>query len=175
MAQPFATEADWLILHASARRHAWRGEGWLSVKSFSGGRAHYSVGAGHHAVDDDSYLILNHGRSYAIEIDSKTPVESFCVFFSPDFAADALRNTRKLDKALLDTQTDESNGVEFFEKIYPHDDVVTPALRKLKRTHRRSEPMELEEQMHRLIAAFLKTHGEAVHEAEQLPNVRAAT
>jgi AraC family transcriptional regulator len=175
MAGPFATRADWLILHASARRHAWKGEGWLSVKSFSGGRALYSVGAGHHSVGDDTYLILNHGRSYAIEVDSRTPIESFCVFFSPDFAADALRTACKSSGTLLDAPTDDSSGLEFFEKKYPHDDVVTPALRKLKRTHLHCEALEREEQIHRLIVALVRTHGRAIREADQLSSVRAAT
>jgi AraC-like DNA-binding protein len=175
MAGPFATRADWLILHASARRHAWKGEGWLSVKSFSGGRAFYSVGAGHHAVSDDSYLILNHGRSYAIEIDSQTPIESFCVFFSPTFAGDALRTARKTVQPLLDTETDDSGGVEFYEKNYSHDNAVTPVLKKLKRMHRHCEALELEEQMHQLIGTLLRTHGEAIREADRLSSVRATT
>jgi AraC family transcriptional regulator len=175
MASPFATGADWMILHVSARRHAWRGEGWLSIKSFSGGRAQYSVGAGFHAVGDDSYLILNHGRTYTIEIDATRPVESFCVFFSQDFAADALRTTRQAHNELLDSEADRSAPVEFFEKNYRHDQTVTPVLRKLKGMHQHCERLALEEQMHRLIAALVKAHGEAVREADRLPNVRATT
>ncbi|HUS35337.1 MAG TPA: helix-turn-helix transcriptional regulator [Verrucomicrobiae bacterium] len=175
MASPFATAADWMILHASARRHAWKGEGWLSIKSFSGGRAQYSVGSGLHAVGDDSYLILNHGRTYTVEIDATEPVESFCVFFSRDFAADALRTSRKADSELLDLESNCSAPVEFFEKNYRHDQTVTPVLRKLKRTHQHCERTALEEQMHRLIVAIVKAHGESVREADRLPNVRAAT
>jgi AraC family transcriptional regulator len=175
MARPFASGADWLILHASAGRYAWQGEGWLSIKSFSGGRAQYSVGSGYHAVSDDCYLILNHGRRYAIEIESKMPVESFCVFFAPHFAADALCNSRASDRALLDSDWQSSVNSEFFEKTYLHDRVVTPVLRNLKRLHRHCEPLELEEQMHRLVAALVKVHGETVREADRLPNTRAAT
>src|SRR5262245_52882207 len=70
------------VLHEKGHhQYYWRGEGWLSIKSFCGGEAFYNAGPGHFAVDDDHYLVLNHGQPYSITIDSEAPIESFCVFF----------------------------------------------------------------------------------------------
>ena len=77
------------ILHARAREYYWEGSGQLSIKAFFGGRAHYEVGCGHHAVDQSSYLVLNDGQTYAIDIESERAVESFCLFFPAGFAPDS--------------------------------------------------------------------------------------
>ena len=36
---------------------------------------------------DDCYLLLNNGQRYASSIQSEHPVDSFCIWFAPDFAA----------------------------------------------------------------------------------------
>jgi AraC-like DNA-binding protein len=159
-------QPGWRILHATARRHSWKGEGWLSIKSFPAGRAHYSVGPGLHAVDQDSYLILNHGTTYRIEVESRVAVESFCVFFEPKFAASAFH--------LMDAEVNGSAAVEFFEKKYPHDELVTPLLRRLRRAHRELTAGALDEEMHRLLMAMLRAHGLAVAKADELPNIRVS-
>src|SRR5579883_1421359 len=63
--------------------------GALSIKWMARGSAIYEITGGRFAVGSDNYLILNDGQTYAMTIDSETPVESFCVFFHPDFARDA--------------------------------------------------------------------------------------
>src|SRR3954468_5964410 len=174
MPASFESGRGWHFLHAVARRHSWKGVGWLSVKSFRGGRAHYCLGAGHHSVDDSCYLILNDGRSYSIEIDLPAPIESFCVFFAPEFARDAFHSRTKSNAQLLNGNCNPL-AVEFFEKTYLHDGVVSPLLSRLQKTHRHCEPGEIEEQMHTLVDALLHTHERTVREAEQLPYVRPAT
>ena len=58
------------ILHEKERSYYGSGTGWLSIKSFSGGRAFYEVGQSRYAVDDQRYLLLNHGQQYHIEIEA---------------------------------------------------------------------------------------------------------
>jgi AraC family transcriptional regulator len=175
MAVGMPADADWKILHATARRHSWRGEGWLSVKCFCGGRAQYSVGRGHYAVDDGCYLILNHGREYSIEIDSPSSIESFCIFFQPDFAADALSGCLLNDRALIDRSADGTAPVQFFEKTYPHDRLVSPWLQRLKHSHRNAERGFIEEQLHFAFGGLLRAHRAALRQADALQSVRAAT
>lgn len=172
-----SAEEDWKILHATARRHFWHGEGWLSIKSFSGGRAQYSVGCGHHAVDDECYLVLNHGRTYTIDIDSRQPIESFCIFFGPHFAADVLKGHSQTNRALLDVEHEHERGnnVEFFEKTYSHDEIVSPLLHRLRHAHRECEPGAVEENLHHLLSALLRAHNVALRETESLQSVRPAT
>jgi hypothetical protein len=82
--------------------------GQLSIKSFFGGRAHYRVGRAYHAVDASSYLILNEGQTYAIEIQSREPVESFCLFFAPGFVEETRRSLSCKTLSLLDEPASET-------------------------------------------------------------------
>src|SRR4051812_21069798 len=80
------------ILHERSRRHlAEDCAGWLSIKCMFGGEAHYQTGDGRYRVEASSYLILNSGQRYTVEIDAPTPVESFCIFFSDRDAGGILR------------------------------------------------------------------------------------
>lgn len=165
------------ILHARARRHHWEGEGWLSIKTFAGGRALYRAGGGHYAVDDAAYLVLNHGQPYAIAIDSATPVESFCVFFAPGFAEEVARGlTAPPERLLDDPDGGDASPVRFYERTYPHDDLVSPALRRLRVAHDRDvEPGWLEERWHDLMERLLLARRGVRREVAGLAATRAAT
>jgi hypothetical protein len=106
------------ILQGRSRHHYWRGIGSLSIKSFGDGRALYDTGAGRYAVDERAYLVLNHGQEYSITIDSRTPVDSFCVFFRQGLAEEVQRSLFSSDTALLDDPEARAPPVEFFAKTY---------------------------------------------------------
>src|SRR4051812_17586136 len=88
---PAVSRSGCWILHARAKEYHWEGSGLLSIKTFSGGCAHYRVGPGYHAVDDASYLVLNRGQTYTVDIESPQPVESFCLFFAAGLVEDVQR------------------------------------------------------------------------------------
>jgi len=166
------------VLHAIARRHAWSGVGPLSIKTFSGGTARYTTGAGgQYAVDDRSYLLLNQGQPYAIDIESDTPVESFCVFFAPGFAAGVLHSLRGGARLLLDTPAPSFGApVEFFDRTYAHGDLLSPALLRLRQAQQcLYEQSWLDEQFHDLMARLLWVHQHAAREIERLQAARPAT
>src|SRR5258708_21063411 len=121
------------ILQETAREHHWHGMGLLSIKAFAGGRAHYDVGCGHYAVDDASYLVLNEGQPYTINIESARPVVSFCLFFACGFVEEVQRSLALPTEQLLDSPGGGGGApVKFFEKNYPHDQVISPALFRLR-------------------------------------------
>jgi hypothetical protein len=64
------------VLSDQACEYFWEGSEALSLKTFSGGQSLYSVGRGYYAVDEKSYLLLNHGQPYSITISSDRPVAS---------------------------------------------------------------------------------------------------
>jgi AraC family transcriptional regulator len=168
-------EGSW-ILHEQSSEYRWEGSSQLSIKSFFGGRAHYTVGRGHHAVGEASYLVLNEGQSYAIEIASKTPVESFCLFFAPGLAAEveqtlAMRSERLLDCSL----PSNAPPIRFYERNYAHDQTLSPRLLRLRRRHGRMEPGALLEEIHGIMERLLRVHEIVLRETERLKNVRAAT
>ncbi len=164
------------LLHEWAREYYWKGPGRLSIKAFFGGRAHYQVATGHHAVDAASYLVLNEGQSYSIQIESGQPVESFCLFFAPEFAADVCRTVSKRLSDLLDRpEADVTDTIRFFEKNYAHDDILSPALLRLRQKYRVHETGWLIEQFHGILERLLKVHRRVLTEVERLENVRPST
>lgn len=166
------------ILHESAKQYFGEGEGLLSIKSFYGGQALYNVGRGQYRLDETAYLILNHGQKYAITIEAETAIESFCLFFSPGFAAEVYRSLiTPAGRLLADPDRPQISLPAFFERTYPHDDLLSPLLGRLRQVLARSpyEPGWLAEQFHRVMQRLLQVHFKVYQEVETLPAVRAAT
>jgi AraC family transcriptional regulator len=156
--------------------YRWEGSSQLSIKCFFEGRAHYTVGRGHHAVDEASYLVLNEGQSYAIEIGSKTPVESFCLFFAPGLAREVAQTLTHRSERLLDSPlTGNAPPIRFYEKNYAHDQTLSPSLLQLRRRHSGMEPGALLEEIHRIMERLLRVQALVLRVTERLKNVRAAT
>ncbi|MGH7598636.1 MAG: helix-turn-helix domain-containing protein [bacterium] len=167
------------ILHEKGyRRYDAEGTGLLSIKSFYNGQAFYEVGRGRFAVDDHSYLILNQGQPYSITIDSARPMESFCIFFAGGFAEEVHRSHSANTARLVDApETSAVPSISFFEKIYSHDDILSPALRHLRTSlaQRKDEPGWLQEQLHKIMQRLLRVHQQIYKEIEVLHAVRAST
>jgi len=166
------------ILHEKGKQHHWEGAGALSIKSFYHGQAFYNVGKGCHAVNDDSYLVLNPGQSYSITIDAPKPLESFCIFFAEGLAEEVCRSLVTKSASLLDApESPRVAPVHFFERTYPHDEVLTPALLHLRAglPRRQDDRGWLNEQLHFILQRLLQVHQQVSAEAETLPYLRAAT
>src|SRR5436190_23162632 len=73
----------------------------LSIKTMSNGVAKYRAGRGHFAVDESGYLVLNNRQPYEIEIDSRSLVESFVIFFPEGWAEETLRGLISKEDSLL--------------------------------------------------------------------------
>lgn len=166
------------ILNEKGKQHHWQGAGALSIKSFFHGQAFYNVGMGCHAVNDDSYLVLNQGQPYAITIDAEKPIESFCIFFADGLAEEVYRSLVTNPKNLLDEpERPRVEPVHFFERTYPHDQVLTPALLHLRVTlpRRKDDRGWLNEKLHLILQRLLQIHQQACKEVEALPSLRPAT
>jgi AraC family transcriptional regulator len=169
-------QTDCWILHEQAREYNWSGVGNLSIKTFFSGRAYYQFGCAHHAVDESSYLVANEGQRYTISIDSREEVESFCLFFAPGFAEQVQRSVSQKAERLLDDPWDDTpEPLRFFEKNYPHDGILSPAVRRLRNNYAASNPERLLEKLHDIVERLLIVHGIAVEEARCFDSVRAAT
>jgi AraC-like DNA-binding protein len=173
---PVITTSPGCILHETGSSEFFgAGVGNLSIKTFIGGQARYAVGNKRYLVGHQTHLILNHGQSYTVEIDATTPVESFCVFFAEGFAAEVQRSLLTLPAPAENQQGKHS--LDFFEKTYHHDDLLTPAILRLRAgiESRRVTTGWLEEHLHGLMQRLLHLHYNVYHEVEQLPARRPAT
>jgi len=166
------------ILHERAAQYYGAGVGYLSIKSFFGGQASYTVGRSRYVASERGFLVLNQGQAYDITVESPAPVESFCVFFAPGFAGSVRRSlATPADRLLLDPHGAGAAELTFFEKTYPHDDLVSPALLRMRRALLAGavDGPWLGEQLHELMRQLLQLHHDVHREVARLPAARAAT
>ncbi|HEX5082527.1 MAG TPA: AraC family transcriptional regulator [Blastocatellia bacterium] len=166
------------IISETARRHHWSGAGCLSIKSFRGGEALYDVGRGRYRSGSNSYLILNQGQPYEITVDSEKAIESFCVFFEDGLAEEINYGLVTPAARLLDNpRPGRVEPVRFFEKKYPHDDVLSPTLFGFKAAlqDRKDDEVWIDERLRELIGCLLRVHRGVRQEIESLPAMRAST
>jgi AraC family transcriptional regulator len=150
----------------------------LSLKTMRNGQALYEIDGGRFAVNDDVYLILNEQQPYTINIESNSIVSSFCVFFPQGWVEDAFHTlTTSTDQLLSEPALDNLRSVGFFEKLRPHDEIVSPVLGQIR--HALKEDVVslgwLEDKLRLLLSRMLHVQAESYREAEQLPGVRRAT
>ncbi len=166
------------ILHEKGYRdYDGAGVGLLSIKSFFGGQAFYEVGRNRYLVGEGTHLVLNHGRRYTIQIASTAPMDSFCVFFAAGFAEEVRRSLTTPDDNVLSDPFKQTAPLLFFEKTYPHDALLSPAILQLHAGIEVGHATQgwLEEQLHRLMQRLLQVHHNVYQEVEALPAARPAT
>src|SRR5438045_3348611 len=75
-----------LVLHARGRRHTVSGfAGPLSIKTVISGVVSWKAGGRELVVDQGSFLVLNEGEEYSMDVDAVRPVETACAFFRSGF------------------------------------------------------------------------------------------
>jgi AraC-like DNA-binding protein len=169
-------------LSGTNSHYHWAGAGPLSIKTFAGGTAQYRVGRGGLcAVDDISYLVLNHDQAYEITIEASAPVTSFCLFFAEGFAESVRRSlTERAGRLLDEPETSTDAPVHFFERTYRKEDRLSGLLCSLGATLQAlppdapPEPGWLEERMHGAMELLLARHRLARGEAEDALGSAAA-
>jgi AraC-like DNA-binding protein len=150
----------------------------LSIKSTLKGHEVYEVSGVPIAVDENSYLVLNHRQPYASHIFSDQEVESFCVFFRNRLEQEVSATLNLSHETLLDHQGENpATPVIFFQSLRRHDETVS---RQMKLLHAGivqglESELWLDEQFNSIMEALLKAHHHTMREADQLPFVRRAT
>jgi AraC-like DNA-binding protein len=150
----------------------------LSLKAVSGGHEDYFVDGRRVRVDDDTFLILNAGRTYGSLIDALNPVHSFSVFFGPGLAQgvrDAL--SRTTESLLDDPSADRRPPPEFDERLREHERTVTPVLRGIQQVVDAGEGEDtwLEERLHLLMARMLRLQRQEWRTCEGISAARRTT
>ena len=171
------------IIDGSNRQYNWQGTGCLSIKTFSGktfagGEALYNVGRGRFRVDEHSYLLLNQNQPYEITVEAQQPLASFCLFFENGLVEEVQRSLSTSASELLDEpQPVRDEPLYFFEKTYPHDQMLSPALLRLRRElpQHRDDEAWINEQLHHILRQLLVAQQVVRQEVETFPALRAAT
>lgn len=170
---------NWVVSGAARRAEYARYRQCLSVKCVAGGSERYFTGRRDLRVSDHSWLVLNSGSEYGSLIQADSPVYTFCLFFRPGLAAEVAAACRELPAQSLDRGGQVAPAdVAFHEQLRPHDAVVTPVIRRMRRAISLGERDAdwLEEQFSLLLAELIRAdyrHARARDEA--LRHLRPAT
>ena len=121
-----------IVIHASSSCVSYP-EHWgcLSIKCAFHGNEYYQSGSRFYAVNDTNYLVMNEGSFYSSYIFSKSPVESFTVNFSDEFEINAIKGLMHTHEHLLDFIDPGTRKMEFTEKLYKHNELISPVLFQL--------------------------------------------
>jgi len=129
----------------------------LSIHAVWGGTQHCHVDGRKIAVDDDNFLILNHGRTCSTSIRAAHPVESLTICFRPDLVGACEQ--------------------EFIENLQPHDRAVSPVLRFIRAHLERGVVDEAwyEEQLVFLLERMRSRQTRLLEQIDRIELVRPAT
>src|SRR5689334_17937106 len=112
---------DHVILNAIGRNHHVRDfPGPLSIKSVLKGTATWETTEGRFEIGPGSCVILNDRQPYSITVESRTPVETLCVFFARGLIEGIHRASTVCDSQLLDRPS-EPTPLECLERIRHND------------------------------------------------------
>jgi AraC-like DNA-binding protein len=128
---PPARDGNVLLWGRALRYYVPSFAGPLSVKSVPTGQASWTTDEARHELRESSYLVVNDDHAYTIEVDSKEPVETFCVFFARGFVEAAVRAHEGDEEGLLNDPT-FSPPASFREVLQSRDGPVGLALARLR-------------------------------------------
>lgn len=154
MTNHFAINPRWVDLpHCSALLHGFPRDysvsdyrTTLSIKTVVRGEAWYETPQGRYRVTPETFLVLNEGQQYSMEVDGQSNTETFCPFFQPGFV----------------------QAGEFCERLYPMRSRVGTVIRSML-------TVPLEDAFYDLADALIALRGEARSETESFPGLRAST
>lgn len=149
----------------------------LSIKAAAGGSENYFLDGRRVTVDDDTFAIFNTDRVYASSIDSLRPVHSFAIFFGRELAAQAWHSMAKSGSSLDEAPLAELALPEFAERLYEHENLVSPVLRHIRRAVD-AGPVDdawLEEQLLFLLSRMLRLQRRTLCVEAAVPSRKPAT
>ena len=167
-------ESSNFILHAKSNEFYWEGNGQLSIKTFSNGKALYKTDRGFFAVEENRYLLLNEGP-YTIGIEENQDVESFCMFFGGGFAEDVYRTLDASTNELLTDPYKKADPLYFFERTYEISPSLAGQINTFKSYHKQLDASWHEEQFHRIMQTLIAEQLTTLREVESLQALRKST
>ena len=149
----------------------------LSLKCVARGTETYYVDRRRVMVGDDTFLVLNEGRTYGSVLEGPTEAYSFSIFFRPGLAQEVAGDLRRSLGDMLDDGATVPVAMDFDESLRAHDSRVTPVLRFIQRQILAGVRDEhwLEEQCQFLLARLIAVQRKQIGSLPQeLANARPA-
>jgi AraC family transcriptional regulator len=169
---------DNLVLHASAKRHRVRDfPGPLSLKSVVRGQVVWTIEGRELVVDPETFLILNAGQKYSMEIEAPRAVETCCAFFQQGFVEGVALDMSSPLEASLEAPGREAPGLKFLSRLHgDRNGRILPRLRSLaERCVNQLQPSGFEEDFLILSQELTTLHVETAAQIARVPAARRST
>jgi len=150
----------------------------FSMKCAFGGTERYVLGNMKYSVGEGSYLLLNEDTMYESFIDSESSVESFTLNFTKEFLNDVFYSISNCDEHLLDNPLkSNSAGLNFYEKLYPHNPQMLNFLKSLRDIIKSNsaDHQSLEEYFHFILEFLFSEHVKTVMQVKMLDEKKLST
>lgn len=147
----------------------------LSLKGVVRGRETFEVDRGLKEVRQGAFLPVNEGHEYTSVIDPGEPVETFCVAFGRNLAAEVARDLKSRHPRPTESSGEgSSDSVELLEAVLVGAGDLVCVSEKLRRTMGNLDGEALQEGGLELLARLLKAQDRVRQEAEALEGLRRA-
>jgi AraC-like DNA-binding protein len=169
---------DNLVLHASARRHTVDNfSGPLSIKSVIHGEVEWVVNGDALNIHSSTFLVLQDGESYSMDIDSLRPVETCCVFFRRGFVEEVARDATSALEVSLDSPWRDAPCLPFISRLHlDTKGVVLPQVWSLaSRCRNKLQPSSFEEDFLTLSQRLIMRYREIKSQMLRLPALKSST
>ena len=157
------------VLRARSRTHFVKDfAGPLSIKSVTEGTVAWKCAGRERVVDRDSFLVLNLDEPYSMEIDSRTPVSTLCVFFQDGFV-------ESVHGSMVGKEVEgECAPLPFLGALHSRDHRILPRMQEIADSGT-GDRLWLDEQFLLLARDLLRLNGDMRLRAALMPANRPAT
>ena len=169
---------DNLVLHASARRHRVESfHGPLSIKTVIDGQVTWIVDRRELVVDAGSFLILNDGQEYSMNLESPRPMETCCAFFRKGFVEQIAQDATTSLQASLDAPSREAPPLQFLARLHrdPKRVILSRLWTLAERCVEQLQPSSFEEDFLVLSKQLLTLYEEISSQVSRVPAAKAST
>jgi AraC family transcriptional regulator len=169
---------DNLVLHATGRRHVVQGfSGPLSIKSVIRGEVDWIVDGRHLRVDSNTFLLLEDGQRYSMDVDSIRPVETCCVFFQHGFVETVAHDATTPLKNSLDSPQRAAPRLEGLSRLHfqPNGPILPQMWSLAARCAMELQPSGFEEDFLTLSEKILMLYREIKSQFLRVPAAKLST
>lgn len=166
-----------VLLTATARQHFIQDfPGPLSIKTVVRGEVSWRADRRSLRIDDSSFLVLNDGEPYSMDLDVREPVTTCCVFFARGLVESVARDLSCSELLLVDEPFGASPPLTFLSRLHPRDEKIMPAMRQIRRQALTTTSSQaLEERFFLLAQNLLLLYAEVRKRVARIPAVCAST
>jgi AraC-like DNA-binding protein len=150
----------------------------LSIRAAWGGTQYCHLDERTIAVDDDSFLVLNHGQTCSTSIDASQPVESLTICFQPELVRLVHGESEdSIEQAMDRRSAAADHSPEFIENLQPNKGKVGAVLNFIRAHLWRGLVCEswYEEQLVFLLERMRCRQSKLLEQIDQLALIRPAT